>query len=141
MTEVERSIRKLKSEANQSVPFRTRKMARKTLNDGTTSTSINVGGSKFDFTEIFDELSALSKDISKSLETDDSETPVTKQSEAKDISLRHIAFMNNVKKASKESNAGHLVSSTKSSADRLQDIKNLDAKLAAIRSDLEGTEY
>lgn len=106
----------------------------------------------FDFTEIFDELSALSRDISKHLEDDDdfkdqaedgNKAPVQSK---KDLSLRQLAFRNNAKvkdrlQPSIQELADGVQSETVGKPERLRNIKSLDAKLAAIRDELQGSAY
>ena len=134
---IEESILKLKDEANESLPFHTRKMTRTIMNgEGSQCSSLkNQTRPGFDFTEIFDELSALSKDISKCLEDDDEKKEKIVGSSKKDVSLRQMAFRNNAK--TKDVGNPEIVGKS----ERLKDIRTLDAKLALIRDDLQGTAH
>ncbi len=207
---------KLVSESNRShFPFHTRKMAAEDASLHAAHSprgarrSNNAAATGFDFTEIFDELSALSREITDALDSkgeagrddqagglllEEGVVPLPRdedaKSAAKDVSLRKMAFKNAaaggagkdlplVLKGAEEQHAGSPSSGNVDSAsaggnnngssraspasnddglsvgaakgdfvgmsvvhspERLRDIKSLDAKLAAIKFDLEGTE-
>jgi len=88
----------------------------------------------FDFTQIFNELSNLSKEVSKRLEDDDAEEPKVKPN--KSHSLRQTA-VKNATIGSKQQPSSSPVMLLRT-PERLRDIRTLDAKLAAIKSDLDG---
>ena len=155
---VEESVIKLAAQSSNTLPFHTRKMTKSLMNIGGEEEEDRAKGelesktiaTGLDFTELFDELSALSREITESLAQDEVEEYVELKDIAKDISLRKMAFKNNnaalartavdVGEAEKLSKLEMTSNIGIASPERLRDIRTLDAKLAAIRSDLEGTE-
>lgn len=144
--EVNETIARYMVEAEENISQIVKKKDR--LNKSQRNGSALVSKSGYDFTEIFNELSALSHEISNCLE-DKEENKFLEQiksSTKKDVSLRQMAFKNAAAKQmplqdlSNSSMKSMALGARIASPERLRDIKNLNAKLAAIRSDLEGTE-
>lgn len=137
---VNESLAKLKGDSSALIPFQTRKM----LND----TGLKpVKKSGFDFTEIFDQLSALSQDIATTLEKDQnlvkSDPPKVKKSTHADVSLRQIAFKNAASKEplklySEDTSNVKIIASNHGigSPERLKDIKKVNEKLEKIKTTL-----
>ncbi len=159
--EVNATLAKLRpTEQSGFFPFHTRKMTTSVMKGNSPATARTPTGAArppslgFDFTEIFDELSALSH-ISRSLAADeesvDQQHHPMKDCTNSGVSLRHMALMRNAKRAEPLKAIENTAKKEKSlqqkpfplvinSPERLRDIRTLDAKLAAIKSDLEGTE-
>ena len=142
--QINESVAKLNRDSSKLVPFLTRKMA---------SNSTNASGSKmqtgFDFTEIFNQLSAISHDISRTMEKDKGKLPSVPKTPMKkgDVSLRQLAFKNAVTANSEpmkhysEDISSHVVvinSSTVgvASPERLKDMKKVNEKLEKIKTTL-----
>lgn len=145
--ELEETMTRLGAEGDRQVPFHTRKMTRCVMNgtapgpaDQSPKTTSSMKSSKHSnnglgFTEIFEELTTLSKNITRTLEGGDvdDDDDISDKTRRQDVSLPSVT-------ACPTYSGGKVRSPNVTMADKIRSTRSLDAKLAAIRKNLEGTE-
>ncbi len=116
-----------------ALPFATRKMNASTAGKKRSKSASKSSATGFDLTEIFDQLSAISKDIGKSLDGPSNKPVAAKansnaRSKETNTSLRQMA-MKNAKLL-----AAAAASTPQEEEAALRDVRELDEKLEAMRN-------